>query len=94
MNANSNDRILRFLQASPQQQEAIDRILAGQPDSASDGPMGPLLLGMGEAADFLGVSRTTLWRLVRSSRLPRVEVLPGFFQVRRTDLLKLAQGNA
>jgi excisionase family DNA binding protein len=56
-------------------------------------PNGSLLLGMGAAAGLLGVSRTTLWRLIRDGQLKKVEVLPGSFRVRREDLEAIAAGN-
>ena len=47
---------------------------------------GPLLMGMGDAAAFLGVSRTTLWRMIQAGRIEKVEILPGSHRVRRADL--------
>lgn len=49
-----------------------------------------LLMGMGAAAGFLGVSRTTLWRMIRGGQIAKVEVLPGSFRVRRADLEAIA----
>ena len=43
-------------------------------------------MGMGEAATFLGVSRTTLWRMIQVGRIEKVEILPGSHRVRREDL--------
>ncbi len=51
---------------------------------------GPLLLGMGEGAELLGVSRSTFWRAMRAGRIQRVEVYPGSFRVRREDVEFLA----
>jgi len=45
---------------------------------------------MGAGALFLGVSRSTLWRMIQAGILPRVEVLPGSFRVRRADLQAFA----
>jgi excisionase family DNA binding protein len=53
----------------------------------------PLLLNMGHAASYLGVSRTTLWRMIRSGRLEEVEVLPGSHRLRRADVEGLARKN-
>ena len=87
----TNDRLLKFLQAPPDVQAAIERILNGDiPVRPATTASGPLLLGMGEGARFLGVSRATLWRMVRDGRLGRVEVLPGSFRVRRADLEAIA----
>jgi excisionase family DNA binding protein len=87
----SNERLVQFLNASSEQQEAIDAILSGKQPEARAGS-GPLLLGMTNAAKFLGVSRATLWRMIRAGRLARIEVLPGSYRVRRRDLLAIADG--
>ena len=50
----------------------------------------PLLLGMGEAASYLGVSRPTLWRIIKAGRLEKVELFPGSFRIRRKDVEELA----
>jgi excisionase family DNA binding protein len=52
----------------------------------------PLLLTMGEAAQLLNVSRATLWRTIKSGRLPKVELYPGAFRLRRSDILALVNG--
>ena len=83
---NSNERLMRFLQATPEQQVAIDRILDGRSAPETKPRTGPLLMGMGAAAGFLGVSRGTLWRMIRAGKLEKVEVLSGSFRMRREDL--------
>jgi excisionase family DNA binding protein len=89
----TEERLLKLLQAPADVQAAIDRILDGkaaiQSDAASNGP---LLMGMGAAAKFLGVSRATLWRMIQAGRLEKVEVLPNSFRVRRADLEAIAAG--
>jgi excisionase family DNA binding protein len=86
----SNERLLKFLQASPEQQALIDRILNGEVEPAPVAAKGPLLLGMGAGANLLGVSRATLWRMIQAGRLSKVEVLPGSFRVRRADVEAIA----
>jgi len=91
---NTNERLLKLLQATSEQQAAIDRVLAGELPSATARPVGPLLLGMSKAAGLLGVSRATLWRMIRAGKLARVEVLAGSFRVRRADIEAIATGKA
>jgi len=88
----SNDRLLKFLQASPEVQAEIDRVLEGKVAARVETTTGPLLYGMTAAAKFIGVSRATLWRICRTGRLQKVEILPGSFRIRRSDLEALAAG--
>ena len=87
--ANPNERLLRFLQATPEQQKLIDDVLEGRAAPAAPVTTGPLLLGMSASAALLGVSRPTLWRMIRAGKLCKVEVLPGSFRLRRADLESL-----
>lgn len=87
----SEQRILRLLQASPEQQAAIDRILEGKLAPEPQAPRGPLLMRVKDAAILLGVHRTTMWRLVKAGRLETVELL-GSLRVRRADVEGLAAG--
>lgn len=90
---NTNERLLKLLQASPEVHAEIDRILDGKTTEESEtASTGPLLMGMGEGARFLGVGRATLWRMIRAGRLKKIEVLPGSFRVRRADLEAIANG--
>ena len=78
-------RMKRVLTADPDQLAGIDAILSGErpaemPDS------GPLLLGLGASAKLLGTSRATFWRMLKAGRLPKVELLPGSFRIRRRDI--------
>lgn len=54
--------------------------------------IGPLLLGMGAAARFLGVSRATLWRILQAGKVGKVELFPGSYRMRKADLVALAAG--
>jgi excisionase family DNA binding protein len=90
--ANSNERLLRFLSATAEQQEAIDRILEGKLEPQPQAPTGPLLMRVKDAAGLLGVHRATIWRLVKAGRLETVELL-GSLRVRRADVEALAGGH-
>ncbi len=87
----SEQRILRLLQASREQQAAIDQILEGRLAPQPAAPKGPLLMMVRDAAELLGVDRTTTWRLVKAGRLETVELL-GSLRVRRADIEALAAG--
>lgn len=89
---NQNDRLLKFLQAPPETQTEIDRILEGKITARVETTTGPLLYGMTAAAKFIGVSRATLWRICRTGRLQKVEILPGSFRIRRADIEAFAAG--
>lgn len=53
---------------------------------------GPLLMGMGDSAKFLGISRATLWRMIRDGRLTKVEIYHNAYRLRRSDILQLVAG--
>ena len=81
------------LTAPDERKVAALRILRGEVVSPpTKTTTGPLLLGMGEGAKILGVSRATLWRAVKAGKLTKVELFPGSFRVRRDDLEELAEG--
>ena len=87
---------MKMLQASPEQQAAVDRVLLGQvsPEAmVARSPSGPLLMGVKDAAALLGVHRATIWRLVKAGRLETVELL-GSLRVRRADVEGVAAGKA
>ncbi len=90
---NSEDRFKRLFAASPEQMEAIDGILeSGIIRGKTTETVGPLLMGMSASAKLLGVSRATLWRMIKGGLLQKVEVLPGSFRLRRADLEAIAAG--
>ena len=86
-----NDRLVKILQATPEQQRAIDRILAGEPLGLPRAHRsGPLLLTMTAAAKLAGISRTSFWRVCHAKKIQRIEILPGSYRVRREDVEALA----
>src|ERR1700690_2457679 len=89
---NTDERLKKLLDASPDQLAAIDGVLARRITETFSPAQGPLLLGMSASAKFLGVSRATLWRMIKAGLLQKVEVLPGSFRLRRADLEVIAAG--
>ena len=90
---NTEERLKRLFAASPEQMGAIDGILeSGIIRKKTTESPGPLLLGMTASANLLGVSRATLWRMIKAGLLQKIEVLPGSFRLRRADLEAVATG--
>ena len=88
----TDERFKKLLDASPEQVVAIDEILEGRVRDPLPMTHGPLLMGMSASAKYLGVSRATLWRMIKDGRLTKVEVLPGSYRLRRADLEAIAEG--
>ncbi len=87
----TNDQIIQavFAATDEAKQRAL-AILQGQdPTEAIDEP---LLLTMGEAAQMLGISRTSIWRLTRSGRLQKRELYPNSYRIKKQDVLDLVNG--
>ena len=87
--ANSNDRIMRVLQATPAQLAAIDSVLEGKPTKPDANSQ--VLIRIRTAATMLDAHRATVWRMAKAGKLKVVEILPGSFRVRLADVLALAQ---
>jgi len=90
---NLNERLMRFLQATPEQQAAIDRVLDGKPEPVKAEDLGPVWIRIRTAAVMLDAHRATVWRMVRAGKLTAREILPGSFRVRRADVEALAGAN-
>jgi len=71
---------------------AIDGILESGVQEKPMVTSGPLLMGMTASAKLLGVSRATLWRMIKAGLLQKIEVLPGSSRLRRADLEAIAVG--
>lgn len=68
------------------------RVLRGEVANPTPRCDGPLLLGMGAAAKYAGLSRTVLWRVLKAGRLEKFELLPGSYRIRREDLDRFVEG--
>ncbi len=89
---NAEERLKRLFAASPKQLQVIDGILESGIQENPKPTAGPLLMGMTASANLLGVSRATLWRMIKGGLLQKIEVLPGSFRLRRADLEAIATG--
>ena len=89
------EEVMQAVFAAPDERKIIAlKALKGEMPLAVARPVnGPLLLGMSAGAKLLGVSRATLWRVVRAGKIQKVELFPGSFRVRREDLETLAAAN-
>ena len=94
MNDPTAELLTVFVAATPERKADALRVLKGlavAADPVEPKPIvGPLLLGMGAASRYLGVSRSTLWRMIRAGGLEKVELFPGSYRMRRADLESFA----
>ena len=49
----------------------------------------PLLLTMCQASKLMGLSRSSLWRVLKAGRLEKVELFAGSYRIRKSDILNL-----
>jgi len=82
--------MLAALQASEERKAAALRALRGEAVARPATP--PLLLGMSAGARYLGVSRSTLWRILQIGTIKKIELFPGAYRVQKVDLEDLAAG--
>ena len=87
----TEQRLSAILAAPPDVLRRVDRVLTGEPIEAATDPGDRRLLSIQQAADALGVSRTTVWRLLRDGRIPVVELHPGSRRVPSAALTAFAQ---
>ena len=79
--SNMANTIEGVLSATQDQQERIQSILddTTEPGSVST----PLLMTLTDAARLAGFSRSTLWRLCHEGVIPKVQIRPNAFRIRR-----------
>lgn len=87
----TEQRMTLLLAATPDVLRRVDRILSGEPTETKTDPGDRRLLSIQQAADALGVSRTTTWRLLRDGALPSVEIRPGSRRVPSAAITAFAQ---
>jgi excisionase family DNA binding protein len=75
------------LSANEEQKKIALLALSGQVRDSN----GPKLLKPTDAAKYLGVARSTLWRLTKRGALTTIELMPGMRCFRRQDLDLLAE---
>jgi len=49
-------------------------------------PIKTALLTMGEVCDILGISRPTLWRMIKAGGIQKTEIYKGAFRIKRSEL--------
>ena len=86
------ERLAKILAADGDTLKKVDRVLAG--DTPTDEQPRARLLNFKQAADMLGLSRVTIWRLVNDGSIPVVELRPGFRRIAEADILKIVQSRA
>lgn len=86
--APSTDELLKALLAAPAAARTAALNALREPTAP---PSARLLYKIGEAAELLAVSRSTIWRLTRRGRLRQVEVTPGTFRIPAEELQRFVR---
>jgi len=89
----TEQRLSAILAANPGVLRRIDSVLSGEIEGATE-PTDRRLLSIAQAADALGVSRTTVWRLLRDGLLPFVELRPGRRRIPSAAVTEFARRGA
>ena len=90
----TEQRLGAILAATPDVLRHVDRILSGEPTEGTTDPGDRKLLSIQQTAAAMGVSRTTVWRLLRDGRLPFIELRPGSRRVPSAAVTALVKGGA
>jgi excisionase family DNA binding protein len=85
-------RMALLLAANTDVLRRVDRVLTGEPTEGATATGDRRLLSIAQAAVALGVSRTTIWRLLRDGRLPCVELRPGSRRVPSQAVTEFVKG--
>ncbi len=95
MSASMEELVAAWIPAPEARKVEALRILKGEVANPQPSPQseGPMLLSMGAAAKYCGLSRTSLWRVIKAGRLEKFELLPNSYRIRRADLDAFVRGN-
>lgn len=85
---------MRYLTATPELRSQVDQILTGKIPSTPKSPGHPLFINITKAAEMLGESRPTVYRLIDEDRLELVQLRHNSKRLRYADVLALAQANS
>ena len=77
--------------ASVEEREQIMGLLSGKGREKALETDRVILTDTAGAAHAISVSRTSIWRMAKSGILRRVEIMPGLFRFRVSDLEALAK---
>ena len=88
---NKEQLIGRLLTATPSELKKIAQVFAGETPTE---PTDRRLLSIAQTADALGVSRTTIWRLLRDGQLPTVELRRGSRRIPSQAVTEFAKRGA
>jgi len=81
----------KLLTATPEQLKQIAAVFTGEPTEGTTEPGDRKLLSVQQTAAAMGVSRTTVWRLLKAGRLPTVELRPGSRRVPSAAITELVR---
>ena len=90
----TEQRMTLLLVATPDTLRRVDRILTGEPGEGATEPTDRRLYNIQQAARELNISRTSVWRLLKSGRLPFVELRKGSRRIPSEAITALVKGGA
>jgi excisionase family DNA binding protein len=88
----TDERMMKLLQADPGTLAKIDAVLNGTATEKTTDPGDRRLLTQTQTAAELGVSRMTVFRMIRDGRLPAVELRAGRLRIPSQALTFFASG--
>jgi len=98
MNATSRTILIAMLTTDPAfstaERQTVLQLINGETQCGFTSPEAAarLLVPQKSAAELLSVSRVTIWRMKRDGRLNPVEILPGTWRYRYSEIAEIARG--